>query len=310
MRLAVRFLISTAFVLVCALSTAQEEGSDILTDTADEATAATAAPAAEVNEDTAGAEAAASAATSEPALTTAEGELSPAARRRVEVARLEEILTEYNSGGELRFDEAREIAEGIRGRLEGLRGTPEYPADLVAYIDACTVISYLYATGAFAQHWAYVEPLEKELETLVKNSRPRSGEVYLSYADFLFSEISWKWRASFAIINKLPVWYRRASLYEKSADEARLKLAIWYISAANAYTPRWNAFIREQERRLRILSPMDCLNAYVGYAMFYMKTHNTEKGIYYLEEAEKLYPGNYFVAMVRSNFEKGRFAYY
>ena len=174
---------------------------------------------------------------------------------------------------------------------------------LANYIDACTLLSYEYATGELSSYENLVENLEKELNSVIKKYR-NDPDILLKYSDFLYSEFSWN-KNNFHIIQRLPIIYRRICSISPGNKVAQLKLALWYANASNKKTGNWNSFIKAQEKNVSLLSGFDLYNAYILYSMFYLKSYDTQSGLAYLQKAKELYPNNALASLVEYNYSKG-----
>lgn len=175
---------------------------------------------------------------------------------------------------------------------------------LIEYIEACTLLSNLYSSGLIPEYQNTVEALFYEINSEVKNYY-NSVNVLMAYADYLYSEFSWKKNVSDNIF-VLPNLYRRIIFLNKNNEQALVKLAMWYISASNYSTSNWNSFITSQENKLESLTDTDKFNGYLLYSMFYMKKYNLKKAKLYLDKAKELYPNNPMLIVIEENYKKGK----
>ena len=176
--------------------------------------------------------------------------------------------------------------------------------NLIEYIKACTLLSTLYSSGEIPEWQSEIESVNQNLQNEIKKY-PFSSIELMAYADYVYSEFSWKKDTTYNIF-VLPNIYRRIINLDKSNDEALVKLALWYITASNYFTSNWNSFIAKQERKIEILSNPDKFNGYLLYSMFYMKKYDVKKGMMYLNKARELYPENPLTFIIEQNYKNGK----
>jgi hypothetical protein len=179
--------------------------------------------------------------------------------------------------------------------------------DLPGYINSLKVLSALYSTGYLPEYENEINIIDASVAKRLKRTRLTSA-LCLAYADYLYSRLSWESNNTKTIM-ALPVWYRRALLLDPNNREANIKLALWYISAADENSGLWNAFIKQQEQNLDILGEADRFNACLLYSMFYMKIYNVNKGFMYLDQAKNLFPNNPIPALIAYNYESGKLSW-
>lgn len=176
--------------------------------------------------------------------------------------------------------------------------------NLTNYIEACTLYSILYSSGQIPDLKTEIESLNEKLQNEL-NNYPFSSEVLMAYADYVYSEFSWKKDTTYNIF-VLPNIYRKIINLDKSNEAALVKLALWYISASKYSTSNWNSFISKQESKIEKLSNPDKFNGYLLYSMFYMKKYNIEMGMKYLNKARELYPKNPLTFFIEQNYKNGK----
>lgn len=214
------------------------------------------------------------------------------------------ILDDYFSNN-IEIADAIELFQNAENSLEKIDSYDNlYETYLCNYIEASTIISTLYSSGKMNEYQDLVENLENDIEQKVNTIKKTSG-LCIKYANFLYSEFFWKKNNS-SIIKKLPVLYRQAIFLDKENNEALIKLALWYISASSYNTENWNVFIKSQESKLGSLQKNDLFFAYILYSMFYIKNYNTNKGLDYLAKAEKIYPSNILLSVIKENYSNGK----
>jgi hypothetical protein len=179
--------------------------------------------------------------------------------------------------------------------------------NLLHYINSWKVLSALYSTGYLPEYENEIAAFDASIVEKLKKAKLTSA-VCLAYADYLYSKLSWEIKNTKTVM-ALPVWYRRALLLEPNNTEANVKLALWYISAADENSRLWNAFIQRQEQNIELLGEADRFNAYLLYSMFYMKTYNVNKGFLYLNRAKELFPDNPLPALIAYNYEEGKLSW-
>lgn len=176
--------------------------------------------------------------------------------------------------------------------------------NLIEYIKACTLLSTLYSSGEIPEYQTEIESVDLNLQNEIKKY-PFSSIELMAYADYVYSEFSWKKDTTYNIF-VLPNIYRRIINLDKSNDEALVKLALWYITASYYFTSNWNSFIAKQEAKIENLSNPDKFNGFLLYSMFYMKKYDVKKGMMYLNKARELYPENPLTFIIEQNYKNGK----
>lgn len=176
--------------------------------------------------------------------------------------------------------------------------------NLIDYINACTLLSTLYSSGEIPEYQLEIESLSKRLEIELKKY-PFSSEELMSYANYIYSEFSWKKDTTYNIF-VLPNIYRKIISLDRSSEEALVKLALWYITASKYSTSNWNSFILIQKAKIENLSNPDKFNGYLLYSMFYMKKYDVKTGMMYLNKARELYPENPLTLIIEQNYKNGK----
>lgn len=174
---------------------------------------------------------------------------------------------------------------------------------LTLYMDYAEIICTAYNFGAINKHWKNVKKIEKNIEDFLKAALPDS-DFFISYSRYLYAKLPVHGN-KLNIILSLPVLYRKAALSDKTNTAALVKLACWYIAAANENTSNFNAFIKENEEYIDYLETCDKFNAYIWYSVFYMKTYSTKKSFDYLKKANEVFPNHVLVRRLYGNYKKG-----
>jgi hypothetical protein len=177
-------------------------------------------------------------------------------------------------------------------------------ADPMDYSKRMKVLAVLYATGQLPEYESTLKTLDASLAAVLKKT-PLTSTLCLAYADYLYAKLSFESKNTKTIM-ALPVWYRRALFLDPNNREANVKLALWYISAANEHSFTWNAFIQQQEPYIHTLGEVDRFNAYLQYSFFYMKTYKVAQGFFYLDQAKALFPQNPLPALITYNYRSGK----
>lgn len=105
--------------------------------------------------------------------------------------------------------------------------------------------------------------------------------------------------------------YQKNALFNRS-EKSLLDMALWYISASvlvsNPSASVWNSFILNQEKFVGTLelTETEFFNVCINYSMFYMKNLDTEKGFYYLNLAKNVFPDSMLIAIIETNYKKGK----
>ena len=131
------------------------------------------------------------------------------------------------------------------------------------------------------------------------------GEVYLKYADYLYTKLPLPETKRFNTILTLPVLYRMALLKDKTNKAAFVKLSCWHVSSADETTSNFNSQIKATEEYIEELNEVDKFNAFIWYSIFYMKIYDTKKGWEYFYKAKNLFPNHQIVSLLYENYKKG-----
>lgn len=213
------------------------------------------------------------------------------------------IIEDFYSGNDVKIDEAIEMYEKVRNSIN-FEALTEF--EFTEYLHAATIVSTLYASGLMPKYEDLLKSLDSEINKLIKRfpNLLSSYEVCMEYADFLYSQFSWKENRS-SMVMKLPILYRKAASLNKDNSVPLSKLAIWYISASNYTTSNWNAFIKEQENNISKLNNVDKFIGYLWYSIFYAKTYNFKKALVFLNNAKEIYPNSVLPIIIEENYKKG-----
>lgn len=153
-----------------------------------------------------------------------------------------------------------------------------------------------------------IRNFEKRAKPLV--SKTKDENILHLYSNYLYSKLSWE-KANYGIIETLPVLYQKNALFNRS-EKSLLDMALWYISASvlvsNPSSSVWNSFILSQEKFIGTLdlTETEFFNVCINYSMFYMKNLDTEKGFYYLNLAKNVFPDSMLIAIIETNYKKGK----
>ena len=146
--------------------------------------------------------------------------------------------------------------------------------------------------------------IDKDLKRFLKLS-DLEGEVYLKYADYLYTKLKLPETNRFSTKLALPVLYRMALLKDKTNKAAFVKLSCWQISSADETTSNFNSQIKATEKYIEELNEIDRFNAFIWYSIFYMKIYDTKKGWEYFYKAKNLFPNHQIVSLLYENYKKG-----
>ncbi|AEE17416.1 hypothetical protein [Treponema brennaborense] len=213
------------------------------------------------------------------------------------------IIEDFYSGNDIKINEAIAIYEKAKNAINFEDLTED---SILEYLYASTILSTLYSSGLMPKYEELVNSLDDEIKKLI-NHFPQSLSSYdicMEYANFLYSQFSWKTNTG-DIIMKLPILYRKASSLNKNNTDPLAKLSIWYISASNYTTSNWNGFIKLQEANISKLNDVDKFNGYLWYSIFYAKNYNSEKSIFYLDQAKSIFPNSILTMIIEENYKKG-----
>jgi len=173
---------------------------------------------------------------------------------------------------------------------------------LVLYLSHAHLLSYAYDLGIIKEHTDLVKSLDWKVDVFMKAIKQNSTS-YLKYADYLYLKLV---HGSRKVIHALPILYRKVLLLDKENNEARLKLAMWYIFPSNERTSNFRGMIEKAEEYIEELKMYDKFNAYLMYSIYYMKCYNTQKGFEYLEKANQIFPHHIYVSHLWNNYKKGK----
>ena len=173
---------------------------------------------------------------------------------------------------------------------------------LILYLEYAKIVSTVYYLGSINHRFMQIQDIEKQITSFVKQQRLPSA-FYVKFADYLYPKLMLP--NSGSVILTLPIVYRKALLKDLENNAAKIKLACWYVFAANATTSNFNSFIEENEPLIDELNTVDKFNAYITYSLYYMKVYNTDKGWMYLHKADALFPSHILVERLRNNYKKG-----
>lgn len=170
-----------------------------------------------------------------------------------------------------------------------------------------TSLSYYITYDNSEKSKALLFDIEKNISYNIRKTK--NEKVLNQYVKYLYSKIAWA-KNSFAIIESLPIWYEKNLVFNQSS-EILLWYSVWYINAVTEKETNWIAFIKDSEKLIEELSllKIDLFNIYLAYAIFYVKIHETQKGLKYLEMADKLFPDSFPVAILENNFKNGRYGW-
>lgn len=172
------------------------------------------------------------------------------------------------------------------------------------YLEYAEVFSTIYNYGGINHQGKLVKKIDKDIKRFLKFS-DLIGEVYIKYADYIYTKLPLPETKRFNTILTLPVLYRMALLKDKGNKTAFVKLSCWHISAADETTSNFNSQIRETEEFIEDLENIDRFNAYIWYSIFYMKIYNTKKGWEYFYKAKSMFPDHGIVSTLYENYQKG-----
>lgn len=173
---------------------------------------------------------------------------------------------------------------------------------LILYLEYAKIVSTVYYLGSINHRFLQIQHIEKQITSFVKR-RALSSAFYVKLTDYLYPKLMLP--NSGSVILTLPIVYRKALLKDLENNAAKIKLACWYVFAANATTSNFNSFIEENEPLIDELNTVDKFNAYITYSLYYMKVYNTDKGWMYLHKADALFPSHILVERLRNNYKKG-----
>lgn len=170
-----------------------------------------------------------------------------------------------------------------------------------------TSLSYCMTYYDSEENRLFISNIEKSISSDIRKTK--NEKILNQYIKYLYSKIPWA-KNSFSIIERLPLWYEKNILFNKS-KETQLCYAIWYINAVTGNEVNWISFIKNSENLIYelSLSKTDLFNVYLAYAIFYVKILETQKGFDYLEKADEIFPNSFSVAILTDNFKKGRYGW-
>lgn len=225
--------------------------------------------------------------------------------------RANELYEEFYKKGVIHDAEVFQTFEEIQNQLPTVIQSQEQEELFVLYLRYGLLLSSYYAFANDKNHLLLsIQEFDKRVEAILKGSS-FSADVYLAYADYLYSKVSWE-KKSAPIVQALPILYRRASIASDNPEQrvkAVTKLALWYANPANANTSLWNAFIEAQDENIELLSAVDRFMGYLTMSMYYMRTYQVQKGWDYLGKAQEIFPDNMLIIIMQFNYSKGVFSW-
>lgn len=174
-------------------------------------------------------------------------------------------------------------------------------ADILAlYLIHANILIFAYDMGAIKD-----ASVTKELDAniaIFMQAIKQTVQTYLKYADYLFLKLP---HGSNLAIHALPIIYRKVLLMDSENAEARVKLAMWYITPSNENTSNFRGFIESAEKFIEELESVDRFNACLWYSIYYMKCYNERKGFEYLKQANMIFPHHVYIAHLWNNYKNG-----
>lgn len=210
------------------------------------------------------------------------------------------FLEDYYSSGRIEKEAAEAETEKSRTEFENSASAGNF----AAFLDNLNVYA-LYALMEDDLRGGLKE-YDRIVDRNIKNYFD-NGKILNSYLDLKWQEMSLG--GNFRVLNFFPFYCRRLSKNDGYRSNAMLKLALWYIYATDATMARWNVFIRNQEHIIEEMDNVEKYNAYLHYAVFYMKTGERSRAFGLLAKAEKIYPENLMHFILSENFKKGEYGW-
>ena len=171
---------------------------------------------------------------------------------------------------------------------------------LALYLMHANILTFAHDMGAIKD-----ASVTKELDAniaIFMQAIKQTVQTYLKYADYLFLKLP---HGSNLAIHALPIIYRKVLLIDRDNVEARVKLAMWYITPSNENTSNFRGFIESAEKFIEELESVDRFNACLWYSIYYMKCYNERKSFEYLKQANMIFPHHVYIAHLWNNYKNG-----
>ena len=224
------------------------------------------------------------------------------------------IFTEYYRNNTIGDEDLKILIDGINVLTDSLekillenkknRDIKKQNELLISYLKHAEIISTIYNYGSMNHQAKIIKKIDKDLKRFLKLS-DLEGEVYLKYADYLYTKLPLPETKRFNTILTLPVLYRMALLKDKTNKAAFVKLSCWHVSSADETTSNFNSQIKATEKYIEELNEVDKFNAYIWYSIFYMKIYDTKKGWECFYKAKNIFPNHPIVSLLYENYKKG-----
>ena len=224
------------------------------------------------------------------------------------------IFTEYYRNNTIGDEDLKILIDGIKALIDSLekillenkknRDIKKQNELLISYLKHAEIISTIYNYGGMNHQVKIIKKIDKDLKRFLKLS-DLEGEVYLKYADYLYTKLPLPETKRFNTILTLPVLYRMALLKDKTNKAAFVKLSCWYVFLADETTSNFNSQIKATEKYIEELNEVDKFNAYMWYSIFYMKIYDTKKGWECFYKAKNIFPNHPIVSLLYENYKKG-----
>ena len=171
---------------------------------------------------------------------------------------------------------------------------------LTLYLMHANILIFAHDMGAIKDS-KEIKQLDANIAIFMQASK-QTVQTYLKYADYLFLKLA---HGSNLAIHALPIIYRKVLLIDRDNVEARVKLAMWYITPSNENTSNFRGFIESAEKFIEELESVDRFNACLWYSIYYMKCYNERKGFEYLKQANMIFPHHIYIAHLWNNYKNG-----
>ncbi|UTC62540.1 hypothetical protein E4O05_01090 [Treponema sp. OMZ 787] len=224
------------------------------------------------------------------------------------------LFAEYYRSNTISDEDLKTLIDGINHLTDSLdkilvedkkmRDIKKQNELLILYLEYAEILSTIYNYGGMNHQGKVIKKIDKNLKRFLKLSN-LEGEVYLKYADYLYTKLPLPETKRFNTILTLPVLYRRALLKDKNNKTAFVKLSCWQIAAADETTSNFNSQIKSTEEYIEELNDVDKFNAYIWYSIFYMKIYDTKKGWEHFYKAKNIFPNHPIVSLLHENYKKG-----
>jgi len=224
------------------------------------------------------------------------------------------IFTEYYRNNTIGDEDLKILIDGIKALTDSLekillenkknRNIKKQNELLILYLKHAEILSTIYNYGSMNNQSKVIKKIDKDLKRFLKLS-DLEGEVYLKYADYLYTNLPLPETKKFSTILILPVLYRMTLLKDKTNKAAFVKLSCWHVSSADETTSNFNSQIKATEKYIEELNEVDKFNAYIWYSIFYMKIYDTKKGWEYFYKAKNIFPNHSIVSLLYENYKKG-----